>query len=259
METPQDPNKKQKKSTSEVGNAKNVANFQLLIDAVTGYGTKYKPSRKELELTALENMQTTAEDAVSAVIPNKTAWSSKVNARTIAFSDLQPLATRLLGALDSAGATKETVENAKTYNGKLQGKAEKKTTKPKDPADPDVPEPDKNSSSQQSYDLQIEHFAGIISVLASEPSYSPNEPELQIAALETKKADLITTNKEVGTAYNTVSNSRIARDKVLYAPEQGILDISEDVKKYIKSIYGATSPEYAQVKGISFKKPKKKK
>ena len=259
METPQDPNKKQKKSTSEVGNAKNVANFQLLIDAVTGYGTKYKPSRKELELTELQNMQTTAEDAVSAVIPNKTVWSSKVNARAIAFSDLQPLATRLLGALDSAGATKETVENAKTYNRKLQGEAAKKTTKPKDPVDPDAPEPDKNSISQQSYDLQIEHFAGIISVLASEPSYAPNEPELQITALEAKKADLIKTNKAVGTAYNTVSNSRIARDKVLYAPEQGIVDISEDVKKYIKSIYGATSPEFAQVKGIKFTKLRKKK
>jgi len=34
------------------------------------------------------------------------------------------------------------------------------------------------------------------------------------------------------------------------------VDIAMEIKKYIKSVFGATSPEFAQVKGIEFIKPK---
>ena len=37
-------------STSEVGHAKNVANFQDLIEFVTGYGATYNPSKSSLKL-----------------------------------------------------------------------------------------------------------------------------------------------------------------------------------------------------------------
>ena len=32
--------------------------------------------------------------------------------------------------------------------------------------------------------------------------------------------------------------------------------VATAVKKYVKSVFGASSPQFAQVKGIEFKKPK---
>jgi len=58
------------------------------------------------------------------------------------------------------------------------------------PTDPNTPAPKTISTSQQSYDQQIQHLAGIISILQSEPSYAPNETDLKIVTLTAKQADL---------------------------------------------------------------------
>lgn len=136
----------------------------------------------------------------------------------------------------------------------MQGKT---ASKPQIPTDPNTPAPTTISTSQQSYDQLIQHFAGLISTLQSEPSYAPNETDLQIPTLINKQNDLTQKNNQVAIAYASVINARIARDKTLYAPNTGLVDIATDVKKYIKSIFGATSPEFAQVSGIEFKSVKK--
>ena len=124
------------------------------------------------------------------------------------------------------------------------------------PTDPNTPAPTTISTSQQSYTQQIQHLAGLISVLESEASYTPNETDLQIATLQAKQAELANKNNEVAVSYTDISNSRIARNATLYTKDDSIFEVASEVKKYIKSIFGSTSPEFAQVKGIEFKKPK---
>ena len=48
-------------STSETGHAKNVANFQDLIEFVTGYGATYNPSKNSLKLPQLISLKASAE------------------------------------------------------------------------------------------------------------------------------------------------------------------------------------------------------
>ena len=48
------------------------------------------------------------------------------------------------------------------------------------------------------------------------------------------------------------SNARITRDNLLYSKDSGLVDVAMDVKNYVKSIFGATSPEYANVSDIEF-------
>ncbi|HMK06982.1 MAG TPA: hypothetical protein VK476_05585, partial [Flavobacterium sp.] len=135
---------------------------------------------------------------------------------------------------------------------KLQGKRAATPTAP-----PDTPAPVTISSSQQSYDQLIQHFAGLVSVLVSESSYTPNEAELKITALNSKQIDLVAKNNNVSTAYAAISNSRIARNKTLYDDNIGLVDTALEVKKYIKSVFGATSPEFKEVNKIQFKNFKK--
>src|SRR5690606_36918357 len=103
------------------------------------------------------------------------------------------------------------------------------------------------SSSQQSYDSLIEHFSKLITLLSTEPTYVPNENELKIATLNTLLTTLKNTNTAVINAYTTVSNARIARNQSLYNPVNGLCETAKEVKKYVKSLFGATSPQYKQV------------
>ena len=238
-------------STSETGHAKNVANFQDLISFVTGYGATYNPNKNALKLPQLTALYTTSQGSLADVVTKNTAYNNKVNERVVAFKDLKSLSTRLINALQTTDATSEKVADAKAFNKKMQGIRAKAV---ETPTDPNAPAPNTISTSQQSYDQQIQHLAGIISVLQTEPSYAPNETDLQIATLTAKQADLTSKNNAVSTAYTNVSNSRIARDTTIYGTDTGLFDIATEVKKYIKSLFGATSPEFAQVKGIEFKK-----
>ena len=171
----------------------------------------------------------------------------------VAFSNLKSLSTRFVNALQTTDATTATINDAKTFNRKMQGK---KASASQTPTDPNAPAPTTISTSQQSYDQLIQHLSGLKSVLEEEPSYTPNETELQVATIDAKIADLTAKNTAVSTAYTNISNSRISRNETLYTSDNGIFETASEVKKYIKSVFGASSPQYNQVSGIKFSKPR---
>jgi len=136
----------------------------------------------------------------------------------------------------------------------LQGKRAKAIEVP---VDPNTPAPDNISASQQSYDQLIEHFTKLIELLKTpDANYAPNETDLKIATLTAQLAALQAASTNVSTAYTAVSNARLARNKTLYNDKTGLYDITLDVKIYVKSLFGATAPEYKQISKIKFNKPK---
>ena len=203
-----------------------------------------------LKLPQLIALKASADATLADVITKNTNYNNKVNERITAFSGLKSLSTRLVNALQTTDATTETIGNAKTFNRKMQGK---KASSSQTPTDPNTPAPNTISTSQQSYDQLIQHLAGLTSILEAETSYTPNETDLQVATLQTKIADLTAKNTAVATAYASISNSRIARNETLYSSSTGLVETANEVKKYIKSVFGASSPQFAQVKGIQFK------
>jgi len=237
----------------ETGHAKNVANFEDLISFITGYGATYNPTKTPIKLVSLNQLFTTAKANIIDVTSKTVAFNNATNARVLLFDPLRPLATRLVNAFIATDATTEMVKDAKNINRKLQGKRAKEV---QEPTDPNAPAPNTISASQQSYDQLIEHFTKLIELLKTEPTYAPNETDLKIVTLTAQLAALKTTNTNVSNAYTAVSNSRIARDKTLYKEKTGLYDVSGDVKNYVKSIFGATAPEYKQVSKIKFTKPK---
>ena len=241
-------------STQETGHAKNVANFQHLISFVTGYGAPYNPTKTILKLPNLITLQATGHSDIGTVVTDNTAFNNKVNERFTEFSTVKGLSTRLTNALEATDATPEKIKDAKGFNRKMQGKRASIISAP---VDPNTPAPTTISSSQQSYDQQIQHLAGLNSVLLTEASYAPNENDLKTTTVTAKINTLTTKNNDVSTAYTKVSNSRIKRDKTIYGKDTGIVDVASEVKKYVKSVFGATSPEYAQISGIEFKRAKK--
>jgi hypothetical protein len=90
-------------------------------------------------------------------------------------------------------------------------------------------------------------------LLSSDNNYTPNETDLTVAATQTKLAELKNANTAVVDSYTAWSNSRIERNNILYNPLTGLVPTALDIKKYVKSIFGATSPQFKQVSGLEFK------
>ena len=237
----------------ETGHAKNVANFEDLISFIIGYGAAYNPTKVPIKLAALNTLFTTAKADILNVTTKSIAFNNATNARAISFVPLRSLSTRLINAFTATDATPEMIKDAKSINRKLQGKRAKDIQVP---ADPNAPAPINISASQQSYDQLIEHFTKLIELLKTEPSYAPNETELKIVTLDAQLLGLKTANTNVTNTYTAVSNARIARDKTLYKEKSGLCDIAGEVKNYVKSLFGATAPEYKQISKIKFTTPK---
>ncbi len=254
-------------SISEVGHAKNVANFEDLISYCTGYGVTYNPSLTAIKLANLNTIKTNATGVLAVVSAAYTAFKNATNSREIVFLPIKKLSTRIISALKASGVPEQTLNDAKTINRKLQGvRAKKSKSAAKTPSTSSVPtgpvvtlpiDDDKTiSTSQQSYDSIIEYFGKMIDLLSSIPAYNPNEADLKVTALNTLLASMKASNTSVITATTTVSNSRISRKDVLYKAVSGLLDIASEVKSYVKSIYGPSSGQYKQVSKLLFKRLK---
>ena len=63
------------------------------------------------------------------------------------------------------------------------------------------------------------------------------------------------TSKQQRYVAKAIKNARIARDHSFYDEKTGIPDIANAVKEYIKSVYGAGSPEYKLATAIQFIQP----
>jgi hypothetical protein len=244
-------------SHSETGHAKNVANFEDLISFCKGYAATYNPSKDAHRIDSIVTQLANAQTTLQQVKTKQTAFNNNTNSRMLQFKPLKPLATKIINALDATDASAETVKDARTINRKIQGQR----ATPKVVSSPPLGElegaSDKTiSTSQQSYDQQIEHFSKLIELLVSDSNYNPNENDLKVTTNQAKLDLLKAANTAVIDSYTEWSNSRINRNAALYSPLTGIVNTALDIKKYIKSIFGATSPQYKQVSKLEFKNRK---
>lgn len=240
-------------STSETGHIKNIANFEDLIAFCVSYGTNYNPSRTAIQIPALTTLYNQARNSITVLNTAKTSFIQATNARQAIFEPIKKLATRMINALDSTEASAQIVKDAKTINLKIQGKRSAHNPPTPIPANGEIAQEKTISVSQQSYDNLIENFAKLLTILVAETSYNPNEVELQTNTLQTYLDQLRTANTAVTTAYTNYSTARIDRNTILYNPSTGLLAIAADVKKYVKSIFGATHPRYKQISSLEFK------
>jgi hypothetical protein len=235
---------------AESGHARNVQHFAEMISFVQGYGTDYAPTNTAISLVNLQAKLAAAETGIDSVSSARAPYTVAVNDRQNAFADLRSLTTRVVNSFAASGAPKNAVDDAKSLKRKLDGVRAK--TLPKD--DPGTPDDEGkgSSASQRSYTQLVEHLDNLIELLDSSGSYAPNETELKLATLNTYSTSLKSANTAVINATTPLSNARITRDEALYADETGLVDLAALVKKYVKSLYGADSPQYQQVSGLAF-------
>lgn len=251
---------------SEVGHAKNVANFEDLINRCTGFGITYNPSLNAIKIANMNTLRTNALTALANAVTAATAYINAVDNRETIFAPLKKMGTRVIAALRACGASDAVIKDALSINRKIQGKRAKpikevdniQTQKMVDPNNP-IPIPDVPvhvSVSQQSFDSMVEHYSKLIDLLSTVPAYNPNENELKVSGLTTLLNSMKASNTTAITATTNYINARLNRNTILYAKATGLVDVAMECKHYVKSVYGATSAQYKQVSAIKFTRRK---
>jgi hypothetical protein len=243
-------------STTEQGHNRNAANFDKLLTYCISYGTTYNPSKAALKIAATQAQATAARNSLTTVNSLTPAYKNAVAARITIFNPLDKLITRLSNALKASDTTPEVNDAARTIIRKLQGRraTPKKTDEEKKTAADAGNEIVEISTSQLSYDNRLDNFDKLIKLLASIPQYNPNEAELKITALTAYYNDLKAKNTAVINAEVPLNNARIARNNLLYKDIVGLVDTATSIKTYIKSVFGASSPQYKAVSKLLFVK-----
>ena len=241
-------------NVSETGHAKNVANLENLVASVSGLGAAYNPSRGSIQLSALNDLLGNAKAVISNLNQAESVYKNATSAREVAFEPLSKLITRVGNSLKASASSSATDDQATTLIRKLQGRraTPKMSDEEKKAAEAEGKTVKETSSSQMSFDSRLDNFDKLIKLLASVPEYAPNETELSVAGLTTLYNDLSSKNLDVINASVPLSTARIARDQALYSPLTGIVDISADVKMYVKSVFGASAPQYKAISGLTF-------
>ena len=234
-------------STSEVGHAKNVANLQKLTEQVTVY-TLYNPPVDNIKVANLQTLYTTASTKLNKVEEKRNSNKNAITLRQSAFENLKSTCTKIINHLEILGLPQGTIDQAKSLNRLIQGGQKKSTTPPEE----GKKEPKTVSTSRQSYTQQADNFGILLQLLSTIPTYNPNEGDLKLTNLETYKNSLVSSTQAVDQTEAELNNKLIERDNILYADGTGLYSIVQNVKKYVKSLYGATSPEYANVSSIEF-------
>lgn len=256
---------------SEAGHATNVINLEKMVAYCIGFGPAYQPSKSSIQVAALQALLLNCRMNMAMVTDRLNAFNLAKNNRIATFKKLVPLTNRIIYTLMASDESDKTKEDARGIVRKIKGirsgkKAdgssknesmlsatmEAATTESTNDA-----EPRSRSAAQTSRDQRIEHFALLLALLQTAIGYSPNEPELQIGALQQFLEEMRMTHSAYIMAEVELSNARIQRNTVLYGDKTGLCDVSKDVKFYVQGAFKRDSPQYKQISGLKFIKYKK--
>jgi hypothetical protein len=236
-------------STSETGNAKNIANFKLLYETCIGFGPDYNPpaSNTRIHTPNMQMQHLDGDNKQKNVNTQNGIFKPLLNNRRLEYSTLDGLARKVRSSAKSSGAPVEFFKNVDSVVKKIVGT---RVSKPQ----PTSTDPAGTSASQQSFDSKLDNLDKLIEILKNQPLYGPNEYELTIVGLEVKQTNLETANNAVKTGAAPYNNAIKERNKALYTTNTGLVDVAQQSKDYVRSKFGYSSPEFKLVSKITFKK-----
>lgn len=234
-------------STSEVGHAKNVANLQKITQQIATFNL-YNPPVDELKISNLEALHNDANAKLTEVGNKRSLNKNAIVARQTAFEKLNTTCTSIINLLEVMGLPQGTITQVQSLTKTIRG--DYKKSQPT--GEPGGEAPNTSSTSRQSYTSRTENFGLLIQMLSTLPAYAPNEEDIKLNNLTTYHDSLEAATLLVDQTESELNSKMIERDKMLYAENTGVYDIAIKIKKYVKSLYGSTSPEFTTVSGIKF-------
>jgi valyl-tRNA synthetase len=236
-----------RRSTSEVGHAKNVANFSELIQLLEEMGPLYNPTNPAIETAALntlrDNLAISIENLAYKIAPFKIAVANRENA----FTDLSKKATRVRNSFKSMGLSTAENDNIATVVRKIRGDKAIRRVENLENA-----ETESISNAQLSYTSRATNLQSLASLLSAYPAYAPNEIDLTTLKLSQFYDELKDLNNEAANKTFALITARKERNDLLYNNPGNLLSLVNPIKDYLKSVVGANAYYRAAVR-LKFK------
>lgn len=232
----------------DTGHVKQVASFEMLIGFCSAHGSSFNPSKAALQTASLRALLTSAQQSLETVRAARIEYTNAMHERREAFQSLPKFMTRMVNALAATEASDATVEEAyviirKFYRMKRKTVAQSGMEGSNPSAIRRVSELD--------FDSMAANFEMLVNIVSQEPSYQPNEVELQVPSIKDRATELHRLNQEVVTKLVICSNMRASRNKLLY-DRSGIYGLAHAAKCYMKGVFGFQSVAYNQIKSLRF-------
>ena len=239
---------------NETGHAINIAHAKLQYDKNMGFGSSYNPPNVLIKSPAFLikiNLAKAANDSVGTIYSQGKVPLSN---RQGLFEPLSKLVTRALASLDATEAPDSLKGNAKSIADTIRGHHHAAPT----PVTPPPVTPETISTSHLSFINRANNFRTFIALLAAIALYTPSETDITILSMTALLGLMDGANTNIGnTVVTPIENARTLRNHLLYDKATGLIDLAMKAKKYVKSVFGASSPEFALVSGIKYTRPKK--
>jgi hypothetical protein len=234
---------------------KNMQAFGKLTGICTGLGGTYNPGQQNLQVNVMATLMTIAQQSWNEVKEAQAAYDLATNQRELGFRKIQKLSTSVYGMLKASGTNPLLLADALNSKRRIWGA---RISKPTAVAveKPTAEKEESRPSYSHSYLTIAEYFDTLVKTAASEPRYSPNEPELALSNLEHLRTELFALNKAVTEAEIRLEEARIKRNTVYYIAPDNLVDTATAVKTYVRSAFGFQSPQHLQVQKLRFTKPR---
>jgi len=100
---------------------------------------------------------------------------------------------------------------------------------------------------------RAENLSKLLQLITTIEAYNPNTEDLKLENLTIYQTSLVNATQAVNQTEAELNTALIARNTIIYKDSSGLHDIALNVKKYVKSVYGASAPEYKKVSKIEFR------
>ncbi|HLT53370.1 MAG TPA: hypothetical protein VKZ97_05755 [Flavobacteriaceae bacterium] len=231
---------------NESGMALNVTHGIQVVDYLLTYGEAYNPGYAHIAIARLQALNEEAQALLNLSNEKRQFKKVEVGVRQSLFKALKPLVTRIVNEMEACGAPKATVKNARHYVNKIRGTRIIKL-------DTDAVE-NSISPRQTSFTEKVQHFTNLINVVKGCEAYAPTVSVLTVASLEAMRDAMASSNNTVSSKQAVWSTSRVERNQFFNAPVTGYVDTYLAVKRAVRAIFGANSPEYYQMSKLAFKR-----
>lgn len=186
--------------------------FSQLENFRKGFKSSYNPGRATLKIEALTAKKLEGTNAINKLIAAKTDHDDSINQRKQLFATLPKVAASIMRVLEASGVSAEKLADARGYVKQMRGRSgSKKMVMAESPATgatgatgvtgatpaPAAPASKPRSKQQLAYVSKADWLAKLISAIATEPQYAPNEENLQISSVSAYHQSLTDSIKRV--------------------------------------------------------------
>jgi hypothetical protein len=236
---------------------KNVAALDKVLALATQVGDSYKPSNASIERTALAALLEESRKSVTAVLKAEGNLATAINQRQQTFEDLPSLGVRIMGVAESGGMNKKDLQDLDKMRKRFRSQPFKNAaanTPLRSGSNAQGPEPSPDTglrkNRQLGYDNKVMTLESIVKFLEEKPVYNPAEPELTVAGLKAKLADLQAKNESVTKERSTLVKVRGEAKSMVFDRDNGVYGKARLAKKYLKTILSRDSDLFKSVSKV---------